>query len=444
MIEATNNYYLIYPEFLSSDNPKDHKLADALESQDYAQVLECIEKGAQFDPNLSDQESQRIFKKIALNADLDILQKLIEMGCATFYESSAHHTSLSYTSMESGTLLQLAFVSGNLEKIRYASQFSHSIDACASFVLETDDLPESFEKLKLIEQKVKSKLDLFFELGGDWSNTKVQLQLLSDAAYNGYEDIFLELILKKPLIINQKQGNSLLGIALTGYCPTSRVFDKLASFGFNHSELKLFAESVNRPLHSLVLSPAASDFLLKVGCSVDEEDSLGRTALFYIDSKEHSDFLIQAGANPNHEDHIGETPLFGEHFCDTITSFIENGANLNHKNIRGETALFSPRIYHESIKFLVKSGLNPNETNHKGLTPLMVQALNYEKNYFCLRLVYLIESGADPKLKNLEGKTALDLVLEERERLKQSGLYEKMQDERYALERVIDCLKKYS
>lgn len=93
-------------------------------------------------------------------------------------------------------------------------------------------------------------------------------------------------------------------------------------------------------------------------------------------------------------------------------TLLPNGKNVRiglTKTDSGTTALFNailknrPRMIHS----LVRAGVNINDRNLEGLTPLMVAAERGDLDI----IAALIAEGADPYATDLEGKTAYDIAL---------------------------------
>ena len=67
------------------------------------------------------------------------------------------------------------------------------------------------------------------------------------------------------------------------------------------------------------------------------------------------------------------------------------------------------------IKILTANGLDINERDNTGRTPLMVAAANYEESdYKVNAIVPFLRAGADPTLQDKSGKTAADHTDNER------------------------------
>lgn len=141
------------------------------------------------------------------------------------------------------------------------------------------------------------------------------------------------------------------------------------------------------------MSPRAIEILLKLGANARWLPPGGQSVLHETcwqgdgnggrptsDVEETLKLLIQAGANPNHADEYGNTPL--------------------HEAAYGDWG--SPT----SVRVLLESGAEPSPADRNGNTPLHLAADRCELE--CIRL--LLKFGASPRLRNSEGKTAVDMA----------------------------------
>lgn len=125
---------------------------------------------------------------------------------------------------------------------------------------------------------------------------------------------------------------------------------------------------------------------------------------------------LKAGADVNDWDECGWTPLIhasvNNRDLQVIATLLDSGARIN-EGPGGKTALWfvidSTSINHieqaETIHFLLKRGANPNcYENREGFTALMLATQNKESEVIRL----LLDAGANPKVKNIFKKTALD------------------------------------
>lgn len=121
--------------------------------------------------------------------------------------------------------------------------------------------------------------------------------------------------------------------------------------------------------------------------------------------------LIDAGANPNAEHKNGSTALEYLVFSDNapaIRYLFEHGADPNYKNRFKQTS-FSTAIENgaiNSVKEYIRANVDLN-IKDQGMTPLHY-ALT-ENQYDILKL--LLESGADPSIKDKYGDTPLDFAI---------------------------------
>lgn len=119
--------------------------------------------------------------------------------------------------------------------------------------------------------------------------------------------------------------------------------------------------------------------LIEQGSNLFESDSSGWTALMYAAASGHSEpvqMLLGAGANPNQASPHGDTALMASAFRRTID------------------------------EDLLRAGANINAQNHDGVTVLMILAGKGETD----EVDAALKAGADPSLKDTQGRTALDYL----------------------------------
>lgn len=158
--------------------------------------------------------------------------------------------------------------------------------------------------------------------------------------------------------------------------------------------------------------------LLAHGALVDAEDKKGSTPIFLAvqnkrDSLEMLKLLVSAGANIDQSDKYGWTPLL--YSVDVVGSntkaqfLLEKGANPNvQSDVEQEFPLRIAISWRNSIgaKLLLDYEANPNLQRSDGKTALM-EACQRSDQYI---VEMLLSKGADPRVKNSEGHSAIDFV----------------------------------
>lgn len=166
--------------------------------------------------------------------------------------------------------------------------------------------------------------------------------------------------------------------------------------------------------------------LAEAGADINLPDNWGDTPLIFcarFGYLEMLELLLKFGAEINKTSMLQEaTPLMAacvwgedadEKNIKIVKTLIENGADLEHRNYRGQTALYqvieTPNPHR--LKILVKAGADINSVNGCGWTPLMFScALGNapEKRLECIEI--LLDAGADVNRVDDNGKTAMDLL----------------------------------
>lgn len=138
--------------------------------------------------------------------------------------------------------------------------------------------------------------------------------------------------------------------------------------------------------------------------------------------------LINAGADVNGHGNTGYPPLLIAADVEVVKLLIKKGANVNYQSTLSGlwTPLHQAVLNSETIPPLIAAGAKLNELDDEGNSPLMLaisripttedgevdseKAKEIEK--FIKNIQLLLEAGADTKIKNSEGKTALAMAKE--------------------------------
>jgi len=172
--------------------------------------------------------------------------------------------------------------------------------------------------------------------------------------------------------------------------------------------------------------------LVEAGADLNIQDSFGCTALMYIFDfyydvptlKEKIKFLVEAGADVNIQDNLGRTVLY-EVVCRGDISTVEYLLNVgidatiqdndgldaicvaekyNYENILKLLRWFlTEKMYLEVMKEKLANGMNVNEQDENGETPLFEECLDGRAE----SVKYLVKSGAKINIQNNFGRTAL-------------------------------------
>ncbi|HCC37016.1 MAG TPA: hypothetical protein DEQ14_05085 [Treponema sp.] len=161
------------------------------------------------------------------------------------------------------------------------------------------------------------------------------------------------------------------------------------------------------------------DFLIKSGANVNRLHRRQRTPIYH--AARDADFrilelLIKAGADVNRTDEGGYTPLhtvfsqFGErNHKEKIEVLLANQANINAVTSDGLTPLMQSvstfMSQAEVVQTLLSGRPNINAVNSEGQSALIIAAANVDDPAI---ISLLLNAGADARLEDNTGRTALD------------------------------------
>ncbi len=225
-----------------------------------------------------------------------------------------------------------------------------------------------------------------FDVKDEGGNTPLHL-----ASIYGHDEI-IDLLIQHKVDVNvlNAQGQAPLGLASLYGNPESI---KLLLAG--GAKLSIRDADGNTPLHTAVLyrHPENLDEILKWNPDIDAINAEGYTPLHLAvrrpDNEKAIDLLLQKGADVNTTDPTGRNALLvsvGSHQKEYIKLLVSNGIDIDSQDNDGNTALHYPLI---------------NVLENKLYLP-------YSKEIVKI----LLEEGADPHIRNKEGKSPMDLAVE--------------------------------
>lgn len=158
--------------------------------------------------------------------------------------------------------------------------------------------------------------------------------------------------------------------------------------------------------------------LLELGLDVNCRDSNGRTLIFRgLNDEDTTRMLIRLGADCRVRDSKGDTTLHATNSSAVMKILLENGVSPDAKNNEGKTPLHGIRfesytsdpLGKEEVRILLAAGADLESKTNLGLTKLHMTVKGERELPGC-RL--LIEAGADPNCRDLDGRTPLFHICE--------------------------------
>src|SRR5262245_12605636 len=168
---------------------------------------------------------------------------------------------------------------------------------------------------------------------------------------------------------------------------------------------------------------ATVKLVIHQGVDVNAQDIYGKTPLHLAATWNEKNInltmvklLIKAGADANVKDQFGFTPLFYSIWAEgsgvpTTSSLIKAGADINVVINYGENPILAAAgaASIKSILLLLEAGAVIDSQLPDGTTSLMIVTRRAQTNI----VQVLLQKGANTKLTNKEGKSALDIAEEE-------------------------------
>ena len=234
------------------------------------------------------------------------------------------------------------------------------------------------------------------------------MEVLDFSGWDVYAPDVVEMLLEAGADVNLTTGDGARAVDLAW--DNSRIFplppDLLRRLGTDEGLLRLCAAN----------TPEDVQAALANGADANAKDDRGRTALMYAARDccpEVVAALVEGGADVNARDVRGKTALnwalgFSDH-AGVITALLDAGVDVNTRDNSGMTALlwaaWLGRWSADVIGALLRAGADLNARNPRGMTALM-WAVIWDNDPATVKL--LIDAGADPTVRDDEGKSALD------------------------------------
>jgi ankyrin repeat protein/SAM-dependent methyltransferase len=265
------------------------------------------------------------------------------------------------------------------------------------------------------------------EMNGLEKKDKYQRTPLHSAArYGALKAASLLLEQGVELDVKDESGNTPLHLASTYR------HDKIVDLFIRHNaDVEMLNTHGQAPLHlaSMYGNPKSVESLQAGGAGIDTRDADGNTPLHIatlFGNIENLSVILKANPDIDVLNTEGYTPL---HLAvqrpeneETVEILLQHGADTKITDPSGRNALLvSVASYQRGyIETLVSRGIDIDSQDNDGNTALHYPLTNVLKNNMYLLyckgvLKILMEKGADPHIKNNEGKSPIDLAVESKE-----------------------------
>lgn len=149
---------------------------------------------------------------------------------------------------------------------------------------------------------------------------------------------------------------------------------------------------------------------LEMGVNIHAVNQFHESPLHVANNNLILSVLIKAGANVNAIDSYGMSPLqhaIGKDNIDKFKLLLKNHADPFALDANQNTLLVAATCHPEMLAELIQLGLDPNQTNKFGATPL--SSMMYSK-VDTRSLDILFKAGANPNSQDIDGRTALHKI----------------------------------
>lgn len=130
------------------------------------------------------------------------------------------------------------------------------------------------------------------------------------------------------------------------------------------SDVNKLTSDGESPLFLALSHPSIVKLLVKSGANIHQKiDDMNY--LVFADNLDSLKYLVKAGLSPNEQDESGNTVIFYTDNPQKLEKLVELGANVNHQNVENQTALFSTENL-QKIQTLLSLGADPFLKDNQG------------------------------------------------------------------------------
>lgn len=265
----------------------------------------------------------------------------------------------------------------------------------------------SFEGKHIINLVSNIKtINHLISLGADIKNDRPYSAKPICQAAADKKNLLVYMLLQQGIDINTRCDGGSISIILRGGKPL------IASFYISHSNAGHARFRTNSSPLLFALNnknDELAEFLIRHGANVNQQDSFGITPVITAALRKNAKMierLVHAGADINTASLDGITPFLAASYKGSLQDMeklISLGAGIKATDIDGNTAMHFAAHDIQKIKYLKSLGLDINQANHNGETPLL-KAIRYAK---LPHIKEMIKLGANLKSRDNNNASAL-------------------------------------
>ncbi len=184
-------------------------------------------------------------------------------------------------------------------------------------------------------------------------------------------------------------------------------------------------------------SSAVARTLIEYGADIECKNSRGMSPLHRVRNVGVARVLLKNGALVNATDNLGNTPLHLSNDVEVCKLLLKYSASVTQRNSKGETPIQKSHTI-PKVFALFKAGADINAVDDMGRTLLMKKSRSFGSFYVSRFIEPLLSLKPCIRLKDCEGRTAIDFTIAE---LPRRRLLTYQAEEMWRDRRTLLCLR---